>query len=461
MTSSRTIQLCVIILTTAFDIALAETNSNKELSGGETTVFQEGQNAYSLPLANISRMDRRAHVVGNSFFNKNWVVAPSSPEARDGLGPLFNASSCSACHLRDGRGKPPSEEQSSDSLLFRISILGDSHNSQTIPDPILGTQIATHAIPGLLEEGRVEVRYTEREEAKNETGYFLRTPSYRFIPSQDYLDHSRKLMLSPRLAPPVFGLGLLEAISEATLREFEDPDDKNQDGISGRLNFIPHPNLKHPQIGRFGWKANQIDLLHQITAAFRHDLGITSSIHPTESLSPNQLDRMSKIPNGGNPELSDRILQRVLRYQQTLAPPARRMWTDSKVLRGEQLFTKARCHLCHIPKLETGRHPDIQELSFQTIRPFTDLLLHDMGEGLADGRPDFAASGSEWRTPPLWGIGLTRTVNGNDFYLHDGRARSLTEAILWHGGEAAQSRDTFNEFSEEEKRALIQFLESL
>ncbi|MDA7644939.1 thiol oxidoreductase [bacterium] len=454
------LSLLIIILRLATPTSGA--SLGEQWSGGETTVFQEGQNAYSLPLANISRMDQRDHVVGNSFFNKNWIVAPGSPEARDGLGPLFNASSCSACHLRDGRGRPPKGNEPPISLLFRISIPGSRQSSVSYPEPMLGTQIATRAIPGIEPEGIVRIVYSEIEGVFEDGSiYHLRNPHYRLIPTLDYSVSAKNLMLSPRLAPPVFGLGLLEAIPEATLNELADPHDKNHDGISGRVNRVWHSGLKLFAIGRFGWKANQPNLRQQIAAAFANDLGITSTIHPLEPHSPIQASRFATLPNGGAPELSDRILQRVLRYQQTLAPPARRRWNTTKVRHGKQLFQLAQCHLCHIPELRTGEHPNIPALSNQTIRPFTDLLLHDMGSDLADGRPDFDASGNEWRTPPLWGIGLSEAVNGNSDYLHDGRARTLSEAILWHGGEAERSKEIFRRLTATERSALIDFLESL
>jgi len=462
MIEGLSMRLCLLTIVLRLVDSASGASFGEQWSGGATTVFQEGQNAYSLPLANISRMDQRAHVVGNSFFNKNWIVAPGSPEARDGLGPLFNASSCSACHLRDGRGRPPIGNEPPISLLFRISIPGSRQSRFSRPEPSLGTQIATRAIPGFNPEGVVRIVYTEIEGVyEDESIYHLRNPHYRFIPSLDYSVPANNLMLSPRLAPPVFGLGLLEAIPEATLSELADPHDKNQDGISGRVNRVWHSGLNLFAIGRFGWKANQPNLRQQIATAFAHDLGITSTIHPLEPHSPNQTARFENLPNGGTPELSDRILQRVLRYQQTLAPPARRRWNTTKVKHGKRLFQLAQCHLCHVPELKTGEHPDISALSNQTIRPFTDLLLHDMGSDLADGRPDFDASGNEWRTPPLWGIGLSEAVNGNSYYLHDGRARTLPEAILWHGGEAERSKEIFRQFTADERSALIKFLESL
>ena len=433
-------------------------------SGGETTIFQSGQNAYSLPLANIQTLTRREHVVGNSFFTRNWVVASGSPKARDGLGPLFNASSCSACHVRDGRGKTPTgigTEQAT-SLLFRLSLPGSGTNGAPLSHPRLGSQLATRAIPGLEPEGQMSITY------EHVIGHFgdhsrfeLRKPTYRLELSDSYATETNNILIGPRLAPPVFGLGLLEAIPEASIKQHADPEDQNKDGISGRINLVWNQERQQTQLGRFGWKANQATLRQQIAAAFLNDIGITSSVFPNEAFTEGQLVELLEQPNGGTPEISDRIFQRVLRYQQTLAPPARRGWNQARVQQGERLFHSARCDLCHLPEIKTGKHPELEELSHQLIRPFTDLLLHDLGPALADGRPDFLASASEWRTPPLWGIGLTAAVNRNQFYLHDGRARTLSEAILWHGGEAAYSRDVYKNASKGDRESLIAFLKSL
>lgn len=430
-----------------------------ELSGGATTVYQNGQNAFSLPLANISITNRRAHVVGNSFFNKNWVAAPGSPRARDGLGPLFNARSCSACHRRDGRGLPPRSDLKS--LLIRISLPASDGQGSTQTHPLLGDQLATQAIPGAEPEGSLKITYEPLPGTfPDGEAYRLQQPHYQITlsPANPKLEHN--LLMSPRLAPPVFGLGLLEAIPDDRLRELADPNDTNQDGISGRYNLVGDKSQSQ-RLGRFGWKANQPTLVSQIAAAFLGDLGITSRHFPDEALTPTQKNRWASLPSGGEPELSDHILNRILRYQQTLAPPARRGIRRLDVQHGGDLFVKVGCHQCHRPTHQTGRHSEVAELSFQTIHPYTDLLLHDMGPALADHRPDQAASGSEWRTPPLWGIGLTRTVTGEECYLHDGRARSLQEAILWHGGEAATSQTLYRHLPRPDRQALLAFLSSL
>lgn len=432
------------------------------LSGGQTTVVQSGQNAFSLPLANISRAHRREHVVGNSFFNRNWIAAPGSPKARDGLGPLFNARSCSACHLRDGRGSPFDQEGRLQSLILRLSIPGRDNHGGPLPAPSLGHQLGTRSLPGVASEGQVRTQVrTRRGHFGDGTPFTLEHSEFDLLPTIEIRDGSPELQISPRLAPPVFGLGLIEAIAADDIESFADPLDLDGDGISGKPNRVWNPESKRHELGRFGWKANQATLRQQIAAAFLNDIGMTSTLHPDEALSPEQLNQYGSLPNGGTPEITDQILNRVVLYQQTLAPPGRRNLDDEDVLLGEKQFEAFSCHRCHRQTFTTGRHPEVDELSRQSIAPFTDLLLHDMGPDLADGRSDYQASGSEWRTPPLWGIGLTATVNRNEFYLHDGRARTLTEAILWHGGEAAHSREAFRQASKKERGQLLAFLKSL
>jgi CxxC motif-containing protein (DUF1111 family) len=288
----------------------------------------------------------------------------------------------------------------------------------------------------------------------------LRRPEFGPI-TWHYGPPAAGLLIGPRLAPPIYGNGLLEAIPEATLRALTDPDDTNHDGISGRLNEVWSLEFQKTVPGRFGWKANQPSLRQQTADAFLGDIGITTSIHPQESLTTSQNPTLGILPNGGTPELSDHILDRVVTYTQSLAVPARRQLDDPTVRLGEKLFAQVNCSACHLPELKTGSEHPLKELRDQTIRPYTDLLLHDMGEGLADHRPDFLATGTEWRTPPLWGIGLNGAVNGNTFYLHDGRARSFAEAILWHDGESKPSREAFEKLTKAERAALIAFLNSL
>jgi CxxC motif-containing protein (DUF1111 family) len=266
-------------------------------------------------------------------------------------------------------------------------------------------------------------------------------------------------MVSPRIAPAVMGVGLLEAVPAGDITARADPDDSDGDGISGRPNQVWDPVAEAMALGRFGWKAGQPTVRAQAAAAFVGDLGITSTLHPDQPCTAVEAD-CAAAPDGGMPELDDNKLDRVTFYNRTLAVPARRDVTDVAVQAGAQNFAELGCSSCHTPTMSTG-DDDIPALAQQEIHPYTDLLLHDMGSRLADDRPEFAASGTEWRTAPLWGIGLVERVNGHTRFLHDGRARSLEEAILWHGGEAAAAQQGFRDLSATERAELIAFLESL
>ena len=431
-------------------------DSDKALSGGETTVFDATSHAFSTPAPNLSADGLAKHLEGDVEFEAVFVTIPA--EVNPGLGPVYNNISCINCHARDGRGRAPTSGEKLTSMLFRVSLPnpdGDVTHGP-VPVPGFGTQLNNRAIFGVPPEGTVTINYTEGELTTSDgTKVYLRTPSYTI--QDTYQPLPDNVELSPRVAPVVFGLGLLEAIPESTILALADEDDQDGDGISGKANYVWDVQKNGLSLGRFGWKANQPTLLQQVASAYHDDIGITTSLLPRESS-----DGQSQYDGrGDDPELSDEILDVVTFYVQTLAVPARRDLDDPFVQRGEELFESAQCSGCHIPTLETGLLSDVPEVSNQTIQPFTDLLLHDMGPGLADNRPDFLASGSEWRTPPLWGIGLLKVVNGHTNLLHDGRARGLLEAILWHGGEAEQSREAVQGMSASDRDALIAFLESL
>ena len=426
------------------------------LSGGETTVFETSRKAFTLSARNLKDPERKGRfVVGNSFFNRNWVQAPASAEGRDGLGPLFNARSCSACHLQDGRGRPPKPNQEPVSLIFRISNADGNH------DPHYGEQLQPRALPGAHGEVSISVNHEPiAEQFADGTAYELTRPIYQFSEAA-YGPISPAWAVSPRVAPAVIGLGLLESIPEATLQSWADANDNDGDGISGRVNRVWNVETKRQEVGRFGWKANQPTIKQQVAAAFQGDIGITSSLFPDENLTLPQKSTLAHFQSGGDPELSDQLLDDVTFYCQTLAVPARRDLDVPEALRGEDLFQEIGCADCHKSEIRTAERSGLPELSLQTIHPYTDLLLHDMGPSLADHRPDGQATGSEWRTPPLWGIGLVETVNKHSRFLHDGRARNLEEAILWHDGEGATSRDHYKNQSKSNRQAILTFLESL
>ena len=429
-----------------------------ELLGGETTAFSASGNAFELSARNLTNELRRTFEVGDSFFNQNWVTAPASTEARDGLGPTHNALSCSSCHSHDGRGKPPDHPDDPErGLLLRLSIPGPDG---PVDEPTYGGQLQDRAIIGVPVEGRIVIMYEEvRGSYPDGTTYSLRRPMYS-IQDLAYDPLHPQVQVSPRVAPAVIGMGLLEAILEADILALADPEDADGDGISGRPNYVWDVRSGTLALGRFGWKANQPTVEQQAAGAFLGDIGITSSLFPNENCPAGQTACLQAL-NGGEPEIPDSRLAQVTSYIQTLAVPAMRNTEDEEVRQGARLFVQTQCSVCHTPRHVTGDTHPVAPLRDQVIFPYTDLLLHDMGYGLADNRPDGQASGSEWRTPPLWGIGLVEAVNGHTMFLHDGRARSIEEAILWHGGEAEEARKRFMELTKEERDALIRFLESL
>ena len=437
------------------------------LSGGSTTVMKFDQNAYSMPSANLAPMRRLDFSVGNSFFRNPWVIAPASTTARDGLGPLLNTNACQNCHIKDGRGHPPAPDATSAvSMLVRLSIPAGPEHAEVVrergiaPEPSYGGQLQDMAIPGVAPEGKVRLRYsTEQVRFADGTEVELRRPEIE-LNDLAYGDMHPDTRMSLRIAPPMIGLGLLEAIPEEALLANADPDDRNGDGISGRPNRVFDQTSRQTVIGRFGWKAGQPSLNQQNADAFFNDMGLSTSLLSGSSCTDRQTECRA-MPDGGEPEVSDDILAQVLFYTRNLGVPARRNVDDPQVLAGKTLFHRAGCQSCHVPQFTTAADAAEPELANQLIRPYTDLLLHDMGEGLADNRPEFEASGREWRTPPLWGIGLTQAVSGHTQFLHDGRARNLLEAILWHGGEAEKARQIVLDYDQNERTALLSFLESL
>jgi CxxC motif-containing protein (DUF1111 family) len=312
-------------------------------------------------------------------------------------------------------------------------------------------------VPG---EGRARIQYQEVTETLADGEVVkLRQPTIEFV-ELNFGEIDKNTLTSPRVAPPIFGLGLLEAIDQATLLSLADPEDKNHDGISGRVNRVWDVQTQATVLGRFSWKANQPNVAQQIAGAFIGDLGITSHLFPTENCTEAQSACRHAV-SGGQPELSAQQLESITFYHFALAVPSRRNADDPQVKAGEQLFSQLKCDACHTPTLTTGEFPQLPALAHQPIHPYTDLLLHDMGTQLADGRPDYEATGQEWRTPPLWGMGLIEKINGHSTLLHDGRARNVLEAILWHDGEAKISKEAVKKLSKTDRAALIEFLNSL
>ena len=454
---------CLLAAAIPFYPGTAGSADTDALSAGASTVFDETRDAYSLASPAMPAGDRSAFVLGRTMFRQSWVIAPANDSAA-GLGPLYNRISCIACHARNGKGHAPDDENGSmRAMLLRLSIPGADRHGGPNPHPAYGDQLNEHGVPGVPGEGIGYLLYEERMETfADGTPLRLRKPSVRFK-ELAYGALGEDIMVSPRIGPAVYGLGLLEAVPDETLLALQ--QQAKPDGIRGRVNIVWDSINKKEAIGRFGMKANVATLTEQVANAFNGDLGITTPATPQENCTAVQTD-CKKAPSGRaseleHTELSQQDLSATVFYHRTLAVPARRDMDDQQVLRGAQLFRQAHCASCHIPELRTGKEAPLPFLSDQLIRPYTDLLLHDMGEELADGRPDYRATGREWRTPPLWGIGLAKKVSPDAGYLHDGRARTLLEAVMWHGGEASVSREAVRKMSSDDRAALIRYLESI
>ena len=462
------------VLTPPTDFSKAAAYEEKS-AGAATVRARKNKDAFSQPSGNISFEDELDFKVGNGLFKKLWVSSPSSTLASDGLGPLYNARSCQRCHIKDGRGHPPEpNDTNSISMFLRISIPGGPEHDiaeikdyiATAPDPNYGTQMQDFGIAGLPAEYSLKIDYEEIEVALSEgETASLRAPTYT-AENLGYGPLHPDAMLSPRIAPQMIGLGLLEAIPAADILALADPDDADGDGISGRPNIVWSAEFNQPMLGRFGLKAGSPTVKEQSAGAFAGDIGISSPINPDPwgECMPAQTDCVAAPHGDGDTRVTEvdaEGLQLVTFYSQNLGVPARRDVNDPQVLRGKQVFYETNCVACHQPNFVTHRLVDQHEQSFQLIWPYTDMLLHDMGEGLADNRPEARANGREWRTPPLWGVGMTERVSGHTYFLHDGRARNLLEAVLWHGGEAEAQKEAVISMPAADRAALIAFLESL
>jgi CxxC motif-containing protein (DUF1111 family) len=453
----------------------------EENPGGAATAQRAAgtRDAFSQSSGGIGFDGEGKFKVGNAIFRKLWVAAPSSTDTSDGLGPLYNARGCQNCHLKDGRGHPPTgnyPDGDAVSSLLRLSIPPQTDEQRrllaegrikSVDEPVYGGQLQDVAIPGLDAEGHIHIDYSDVPVTLGDgTVVTLRQPKVSVSEPMFGALHAGT-MTSLRVASQMIGLGLLEAIPEEAVRAKADADDADKDGISGRVNEVWSAIENRLVLGRFGWKAGAPTIQEQSAGAFNGDMGISSPIapHPAGDCTAAQVQCM-KAPNGTSErqdgyEIGTELFNLVTFYAQNLAVPARRDPGSDVVLTGKALFQSSGCSGCHTPSHTTGISNGQPHLSNQKIWPYTDLLLHDMGEGLADNRPEGKADGTEWRTAPLWGIGLTETVSGHTFFLHDGRARNLEEAILWHGGEAKTSRDAYAGLKKEDRDALLAFVKSL
>ena len=431
----------------------------EEFLTGSLGVNATSGEAFGFEILGLTEIQQVSFGTGNSLFSQNWVSSPASTTARDGLGPTFNARACANCHFKDGRGSPLVNGQNSSGFLMRISLPGQDMNGNAIPVPNYGAQIQDRSNFGIPFEAKVNVSYeTISGSYADGTTYELRNPTYTFT-EQQYGTLSG-VETSPRIGTQTIGLGLIDALPDSEVLKFVDEFDTNNDGISGRANYAYDIESNSQKLGKYGWKANVATLKQQVASAFHGDMGLTSSLF-TENNCPEPQQDCFDAPNGGELEVSDTQLERVTFYQATLAVPNRRNFQEESVLKGKVLFNEVNCISCHATNQKTASSEFTPLLDDITIRPYSDFLLHDMGEALADNRSDFLATGQEWRTQPLWGIGLIDAVNNHTFLLHDGRARNIEEAILWHGGEAENSKMAFKNLSAENRQNVLDFINSL
>lgn len=454
------------------------TAPGEENPGGSATTHErtDTPDAFSHASHGMGPEEELKFKVGNAVFRKLWASAPSSTHASDGLGPLYSARSCESCHPKGGRGHPPAPGDAVQSMFLRLSVppqteaqkrLLAEHRINSIDEPTYGAQLQTFAIQGLDNEGRMHIDYTEQPVRLGDgTVVSLRRPAYS-IEGLKYGPMLPGTMLSPRVAPPLIGLGLIEAIPESDIRAGADPDDKDGNNISGHTNEVWSSEQGKVTLGRFGWKTGKASVRDQTASALTTDIGLSNPLDARASGDCTVAQpRCLQAPNGNTPrdaglEVGPGAFDHLVFYTENLAVPSRRNLDDPAVRQGKVLFHALDCRGCHRPSFTTGTLEGQPQLSHQRIWPYSDLLLHDMGEGLADHRPEGDADGREWRTPPLWGIGLTRPVSGHSQLLHDGRARNVEEAILWHGGEAQAARDAYALLSKAEREAVIKFVESL
>lgn len=468
------------------DMSYLQRVDPKSLSGGDFTHYHFGPLAYEQEAPNLSWGWAALFDAGDGVFERmvTPAIASNYRYDADGVGPIYNNSFCEACHNADGRAEPQLADPMApqEGLLMRLSIPGTNEHGGPKPHPVYGGQFGDRGLPaeGVLftatgydqsryegkhavkPEGRVQISYEDIPgQYADGSAYTLSKPKYQ-LTDLNYGPLGEDIMMSPRIAPAVFGQGLLEAIPENAIVGNADVDDKNNDGISGKPQYVWNPERQRMELGRFGWKMETSSVAQQGMDAAVNDMGVTNPMFPEQTCTQTQLDCKQALHGGtsDNPEYTAQQMEEVTVYLQLLGVPGRRGVNEEKVLQGEKLFSQAACNRCHIETFETAGH-EIERLNGQVIHPYTDMLLHDMGEGLADHRPSYEANGFEWRTAPLWGIGLVPTVNGHTRYLHDGRARNLEEAILWHGGEAESNQRQFLAMSKADREALVFFLESL
>lgn len=425
-----------------------------ELAGGSTTVFESGSMAFAIPAPNLNAKNLANHMAGDVDFEATFVSNPSP--INGGLGPIFNNNSCIACHTTDGRANFPADINALSGIFLKVSVAGKDLHGGPVAVAGFGTQLQHQSLYGFEAEAKLKVTFEDSVVmfADGATAE-LRKPIIEI--TNPYAPLPAGVLTSPRIGMPVFGLGLLEAISESDILALADVNDLDGDGISGKPNYVWNPITQKHELGRFGWKAGTATVLLQSAGAYNEDMGLTNPLKPIE----NSSGQTNGDPTSTKIDVLQETLDMVTLYCQTLGVPAARNLSDPEVVKGRKVFDQLKCNSCHTPSFTTGNHAELAEMSNQKIFPYSDMLLHDMGEGLADNREEFEASGTEWKTRPLWGIGLTEVTSGHTTFLHDGRARNITEAILWHGGEAKSSKDGFQNLSAADRAAILKFLNSL
>ena len=452
--------------------SLLKSDESNFFSGGETTNITNNKNSFSLVAKNLPQHLIVDFLVGDALFERIWEDSRfTSNIAKDGLGPLFGSQSCEGCHINDGRGHLPEKiYQDTDSISIVVHLgknKGDLNKKfKNVADNHYGSQISEFSVKGILKEADINFKYDYSVGVfSNGMIYELRKPKI-FLSNFNYGDLDKDTEFSARVAQPLIGLGLVESISAEDILKNEDEFDLNNDGISGKANKVWDDVNQKVELGRFGWKASQPSIYQQVADALFNDMGLSNPLYKDPSnCSESQINCLNIIDGNSiehdGLEVSNQQLELITFYSQQLGVPARRNIDNEDVIAGKKIFFELSCNSCHKEKFKTGSHSDHKNLKHQTIYPYSDFLLHDMGEGLGDNLPEYLANGNEWRTTPLWGLGLTETVSGRKTYLHDGRARNLVEAILWHGGEAKSSKEKLLELNKIQLNQLVMFLNSL
>lgn len=462
MKQSHLNYFCLLIIILFFSTScrkaqvFPESEQDPRLSGGSQTTFNNGSGAFDQSFFGLNTHNQLIHDIGDTKFSSAFVTAPA--HVNPGIGPLFNNISCGSCHPSQGSGTPPQAGQTAGLESFFLLLSNGAVDEHGAPAdvPGFGNQLQNNSSYGKPKEGDYAITYTNQTYTYPDgSTVILRVPTYNI--SNTYLPFPANTKVSPRMAPSVFGLGLLENIGDATLIAMSNQAQTDTNIIYGKVQYVWDVIKNQLSVGRFGHKCERPTVEQQVAEALNQDIGVTNKLFPVE----NSFGQSQYYDDGLNPEITDSTLNALIYYIRTIAVPARRNVTDASVMRGEQLFKEAKCAGCHHPTVVTDVNVILPQVSNQTIHPYTDLLLHDLGPGLADGRAVYNASGQEWRTCPLWGIGLTQIVTGQTTFLHDGRATTLEQAILWHGGQANYSKNFFTRLPKTSRDDVIAFLNSL